>query len=220
MCLFVRPQSQSASCYYANTTIAEDNVNHRTQDRNDQFSCYVALQYFTAPMAEQLVTAASTACGAGVVHIIKQALQAPGFLVFGKLLDLNSVIEVREGPASHVPGHGATCRWVCGLRYVGVTNGLSSYGLPHNCFQMRRSCPKFFEDGCRHLSIFSISCRRSLIFVNTRSGTISYGFLRTVLCATITVWCRSTIPKLCKSSVVRGHGGFLPWEMSSQRNPH
>ena len=143
-------------------------------------------------MAEQLETFVATALstrGAGVVHVIKQALQASNVFVFGELLELESVIEVCEvmGFFVRAPCAGDMCRWV----YGGITKSnhmtyVIAQLVPHGPF-----VPQTFENAYRNLSLFPISYRRTPTMLNTRSGTTSYAFLRTVLCMTITVWCRS-----------------------------
>eukprot|EP00668_Euglena_longa_P011922 GGOE01014342.1.p1 GENE.GGOE01014342.1~~GGOE01014342.1.p1 ORF type:complete len:283 (+),score=111.92 GGOE01014342.1:65-913(+) len=51
-----------------------------------------------AEVLETFVATAASTRGAGVVHVIKQALLAPGLFVFGELLDLPSVVELSTNP--------------------------------------------------------------------------------------------------------------------------
>ena len=47
---------------------------------------------------EQYVLLAKSAIGAAAVELIKQCLEAPGVYVFGELLDMANIQEVRSSP--------------------------------------------------------------------------------------------------------------------------
>jgi COP9 signalosome complex subunit 7 len=49
-------------------------------------------------LLDAYVATAATTRGAGVVHVIKQVLQAPGIFVFGELLETPSIVELSTNP--------------------------------------------------------------------------------------------------------------------------
>ena len=49
----------------------------------------------TSNPLEQFVLLAKTAKGAAAIELVKQALEAPGVYVFGELLDMPNIQEVR-----------------------------------------------------------------------------------------------------------------------------